>query len=416
MTAGKRWRRAALGISAAAMVVAVGCDAVPIAGTGRAGFNGESGPAYEVALRSPQAVEQAPNGLLFLADTENNRIRVTNGFFAGPDSNLSTVIGPDLGALGRLKRPQGLAYVDSTDGPDLLFISDTGNNRVLMATIEDGVSADIAAPGAPVSVGDVQVVAGGAGRRGGYSGDGGDALAAQLNGPTGLAVDMASQSLFIADTNNNVVRRVTAGEGGAVIDTVAGTGRSGFSGDGPATSVALNHPRGVALPDAPWLTGPVLTAAEAVVPPLYISDSGNNRIRLLEEGTLQTIAGTGSNRFNGDNAPLETNLSNPGGLAVTSDGVVLVAETGANRVRAIASEGTTLSMGLAYDTEFFSRGKGRPVGLSRPADVANGVPIFGEPGFNGTATVADTGHHVISVVTFEDLVEGGPTSLKLPVR
>jgi hypothetical protein len=329
---------------------------------------------------------------------------------------MSTILGPDLGELGRLQRPSGLAFVDNGDGPDLLFISDTGNNRVLMAELSDSVSPTITAIDSPVTVEDVRVVAGGAGRRGGYSGDGGDALAAQLNGPTGLAVDMDSESLFIADTNNNVIRRVTSGEGGNVIDTVAGTGRSGFTGDGPATSVALNHPRGVAVPDQPWFTEPVLTATSLAVSPLYISDSGNNRIRLLQEGTLETIAGTGSNRFNGENLPLETNLSNPGGIAVTSDGVVLVAETGANRVRAFVSEASTMSMGLAYDSEVFSRGKGRPVGLSRPADVANGVPIFGEPGFNGTATVADTGHHVISIVTFEDLLEGGPTATNPLVR
>ena len=112
-----------------------------------------------------------------------------------------------------------------------LFIADYGNN-----VVREVVKA----------TGDIITVAGNG--TAGYSGDSGPATAAELNGPTGLAVDSAGD-LFIADTNNNVIREVVKATGDII--TVAGDGTAGYSGDGgPATDAELDSPRGLAVDSA----------------------------------------------------------------------------------------------------------------------------------------------------------------------
>ena len=108
----------------------------------------------------------------------------------------------------------------------------------------------------------------------GFSGDNGPATSAQLYGPQGVAVDSAG-NLYIADTGNNRIRKVTNG----VITTVAGNGQPGFSGDnGPATSAQLSGPTGLAVDSAGNL---------------YIGDTGNSRIREVSNGVITTVAGSG---------------------------------------------------------------------------------------------------------------------------
>src|ERR1035441_1336449 len=118
----------------------------------------------------------------------------------------------------------------------------------------------------------------------GFSGDNGPATSAQLYYPQGLAVDSAG-NLYIADTNNNRIRKVSNG----VITTVAGNGTPGFSGDGgPAISAELNSPEGLAVDSAGNL---------------YIADFVNVRIRKVSGGVITTVAGNGTLGFSGDNGP-----------------------------------------------------------------------------------------------------------------
>jgi sugar lactone lactonase YvrE len=157
----------------------------------------------------------------------------------------------------------------------------------------------------------------------GYSGDGGPATGAEFSGPTGLAVDAAG-NLYMADFGNHVVRKVTAD---GIISTVAGSGVSGYSGDnGLATSAKLAFPNAVATDAAGNL---------------YISDSANQRIRKVSPaGIISTVAGNGSQGYSGDNVPaINATLSSPNGLAVDTAGNLYISDSGNNRIRKVALNG-----------------------------------------------------------------------------
>ncbi len=157
----------------------------------------------------------------------------------------------------------------------------------------------------------------------GFSGDGGPATAAQLDTPYGLAVDLAG-ALYVADHNNNRVRRI-APDG--TITTFAGSGGNASSGDnGPATAAQLLEPRNLAV-----------DAAGNV----YISEFGANRVRKVTlDGNIHTAAGTGVFGYNGDGYPAAmTQLKQPTGLAVDRFGVLYIADTGNGLVRRVLPNG-----------------------------------------------------------------------------
>lgn len=199
-----------------------------VAGSGLAGFTGDGGQATQAQISHPQGVAVDSLGAVYIADTGNNRIRKVDS--AGV---ISTIAGPD-----GLDHPEGLA-LDPTGN---LYVADTEHHRVV-EIIRGGLRV-IAGTGKP-----------------GYSGDGAEAASAQLNLPVAVAVSPAGL-LYIADSGNNRIRRVDA-EGR--IDSVAGTGQPGYSGDGgPARKARLDLPIGVAVgPDGS----------------VYVADNLNNRIR-----------------------------------------------------------------------------------------------------------------------------------------
>jgi sugar lactone lactonase YvrE len=152
----------------------------------------------------------------------------------------------------------------------------------------------------------------------GYSGDGGAATRADLNGPSGLAADDVG-NLYIADSGNNRVRKVSR-EG--IITTMAGNGSRGYAGEGGrATEAQLNDPEGVALDR----TGG-----------LYIADGGNNRIRKVSpSGIISTIAGNGTSGYTGDGGPAQNAQLKPSGIAVDAAGNVFVSEPDNDCIRAL---------------------------------------------------------------------------------
>ncbi len=266
-----------------------------VAGTGGAGFGGDDGPAIGAQLNGPEGIAVDSAGNLYIADTYNHRIRqVSNGVIttvAGGGSFLGDN-GPATSAL--LLSPYGVA-VDSAGN---LYIADDANNRI--RKVSNGVITTVAGNGTP-----------------GFSGDNGPATSAELYLPEGVAVDSAG-NLYIADTFNNCIRKVSNG----VITTVAGNGTYGFSGDnGPAISAELQYPFGVAVDSAGNL---------------YIAQS--NRIRKVSNGVITTVAGNGPYGFSGDNGPATSaGLGAPQGGAVDSAGNLYIADTFNNRVRKVSN-------------------------------------------------------------------------------
>src|SRR5579883_2294190 len=201
---------------------------------------------------------------------------------------------------------------------------------MLWSVIPLGMSVLIAAPTISTAVGTGTP---------GYSGDGGPAVEARLNMPFDVAFDAAG-SLYLSDTFNHCVRRVDAKTG--KIETVAGSGKAGFSGDGgPAVKAQLNEPYGIVL-DAPGN--------------LYLADRLNRRVRKVEAktGLITTLAGDGSKTFSGDGGPAtRAGLVEPNGVALDAGGRRLfIADVADHRVRVV-----DLASGVI--TTFAGNGRGR---------------------------------------------------------
>jgi sugar lactone lactonase YvrE len=199
-----------------------------VAGTGERGFSGDGGPATEAQLASPSGVGLEASGNLFIADTGNNRVRRINA----RTGIITTVAGTGEVGFPRdggpaTQAPLSFPAALALDTSGNLLIADTFNGRVRRVDVRTGIITTVAGTGQ------------------GFSGDGGPAAQVQLSFPEGLAFD-ASGNFFIADRGNDRVRRVDAGTG--VITTVAGTRERRFSGDGgPATQAQLAFPAGLAL-------------------------------------------------------------------------------------------------------------------------------------------------------------------------
>jgi sugar lactone lactonase YvrE/Flp pilus assembly protein TadD len=206
----------------------------------------------------------------------------------------------------------------------------------------------------------------------GYSGDGGPATSAELNGPQGLAVDGAG-NLFIVDTGNNRIRKVDAA---GTITTAAGNGTQGYSGDGgPATSAELNLPAGVALDN----TGN-----------LFISDTGNSRLRMVNPaGTITTVAGNGKRGYSGDGGPATSAALIPVGVAVDGAGNLFIA--GAFRLRKVNPAGIITT--VAGDGRCCKLGDGGPA-TSAELNGPTGVAADNA----GNLFIADLGNHRIRKV------------------
>ncbi len=221
----------------------------------------------------------------------------------------------------------------------------------------------IESDGAPSLTVDVAIGAGiittvaGTGAQG-YGGDGGPAVGAPLNFPTGVAADTAG-NLFIADAGNNRVRRVDAATG--VITTVAGTGESDHNGDGiPATAANLGNPIGVAVDAAGNL---------------FIADYGNNRVRRVDTATgfITTVAGTGIGGYGGDGGPAAgASLLSPAAVAVDAVGNLFIADQGNYRVRRVDAVTGVITTVAGSDVQGYG-GDGGPAtdaALITPTGVA----------------------------------------------
>ena len=159
----------------------------------------------------------------------------------------------------------------------------------------------------------------------GFSGDGGAATSAQITNPFGVAKD-ASGNIYFCDAGDNRIRKITVLTGN--ITTICGTGTAGFSGDGgPAATAQINSPFSIAI-----------DASDNI----YFSDTGNSRIcKITATGFITTICGTGANGFSGDNgAATLAQIDNPSGIAVDAANNVYFCDGFNNRIRKITATGT----------------------------------------------------------------------------
>jgi len=268
------------------------------------GYSGDGGAATNASLYYPYGVAFDVSGNILIADSWNSRIRKvdTNGIITTVAGNGGSGYSGDGGAAtnayAELNYPEGVGF----DAFGNLYIADKGNNRIRKVDTN----------------GIITTVAGKSGF--GYFGDGGAAINASLYYPWGVASDVFG-NLYIADAGNNRIRKVDTN---GIITTVAGNGRSFFSGDGgAATNASLYAPFGVAF-DA--------------FGNLYIADYYNNCIRKVDtNGIITTVAGHGTNGDGG--AATNASLYNPSGLAFDASGNLFIADRGNNRIRRVDTNG-----------------------------------------------------------------------------
>ncbi len=273
-----------------------------VAGNGIRGYGGDGGPATQAQLNYPPAIAVDISGNLYIADEGNHRIRKVdvNGIITTVAGNGIRGYGGDGGPAtqAQIYDPRGVA----ADASGNLYIGDTWNNRIRKVDT-NGIITTVAGNGAR-----------------GFDGDGGPATQAQLDGPSGVAVDTLG-NLYIADLGNNMIRKVDTN---GIITIVAGSRE--YGDEGPATEANLYMPTGAAI-DA--------------CGNLYIADNYNQRIRKVDtNGVITTVAGNGIEGYSGDGGPATgAQLHYPSGMAVDTLGNLYIADWGNNRVRKVDTNG-----------------------------------------------------------------------------
>jgi uncharacterized protein (TIGR03437 family) len=277
-----------------------------VAGTGAAGYSGDGGPATSATMNYPFRLTWDPlTGNVYVAEVGNNVIRVikpngTIGTFAGTGIQGYSGDG-GFATSARLYNPAAVA----ADGLGNVFIADSGNAVIREVNI----------------LGYISTVAGNANQFAGFGGDGGAAVNAELNNPEGIALG-ANGSFYIADQGNDRIRYV---DPKGIIQTVAGNGTIGYSGDGgPATAAELHSP-----------AAPMLFPQQSATGNLYFCDVQNNVIRLLmPSGTIGTVAGNGTAGFGGDGGlAASAELNGPRMVSSSPNGNLYVADFANNRIR-----------------------------------------------------------------------------------
>ena len=305
-----------------------------VAGTGTQGFSGDGAAATAALLNLPLGVAVDGSGNLYIADTGNSRIRKVYATGVITTVAGTGTVGFSGDGAAAVAAQLGLPTDVALDGSGNLYIADAWNNRIRKVDTA-GVITTVAGTGT-FGFG-----------TGGYGGDGGPAVAAQLNSPSSVAVD-GSGNLYIADTGNSRIRKV---DSSGNISTVAGTGTGGFSGDGGAATAARLTPSSVAVDGSGNL---------------YIADTGNSRIRKVDSsGNISTVAGTGTGGFGGDGgAATAARLRTPRGVAVDGSGNLYIADANNHRIRKVDSSGNISTV------------------------AGTGTGGFGTVGFNGDGAAA----------------------------
>ncbi len=310
------------------------------------------------ALVYPVAIARDHSGNLFVADTSANVIRmVTPGgavtVFAGTAGNAGSADG--TGSAARFNQPGGLA-LDATGN---LFVADTGNATIRKIT--------------PTGV--VTTLAGDTTARGNVDGTG---SAARFNHPIGLAVDSVG-NLYVADTFTDTVRKITPA---GAVSTLVGTNTVTGSTDGSGPAARFNRPSGVTVDP----NGTV-----------YVADTGNNTVRkITADSSVTTLAGLPGVAGSTDGAGSAAFFSQPTNLAIDTNGILYVADTGNALIRRVTSSGVVSLLAGVPGIAGLSDG----VGLDALFDQPHGVVLDG----NGNLFVADTGNAALRKIATDATV------------
>jgi len=343
----------------------VGNNGTPNAGPGTEGYAGDGGSAQLATLYIPVGVALDSTGNLYIVEQGDSRIREVNNqtttvTFPGTTLKaeagwIETIVGTNIVGFNAsnttanetpLNDPIGIALDPSGN----LFIADSLNLRLRK-----------------VSKNSISTVAGNGNLS--YGGDGGAASGAQMNAPQGVALD-PSGNLYIADTGNNVIRKVSAN---GTIQTVSGNGAAGNG------SNQFNTPLGMAADSSGNI---------------YIADSQNARVvKLSSGGTPTTVAGNGTAGYGGDGgSAASAELNAPAAVAVDSAGNLYIADLGNNRIRKVSASGTVTTIAGTGNNGYSGDG-----GLATAAQIneAQGVAVDG----SGNVYIADTGNNAIRLVS-----------------
>ncbi|MCB9719058.1 MAG: hypothetical protein H6712_34755 [Myxococcales bacterium] len=283
----------------------------PVIGTGELGFNRDGLDPAQTDLFLVSSVRRGPDDRIYVMDFNNQRLRVIDD-----DDTVQTVIGSGFHAIADTSATAATTPLENPidfrfdDQGRIVFVS-YHDPRVLMLGDDDRLHVLAGADDGVVGID-------------GNEGDGGPALEALFIQLDGMALG-PDGSIYVSDSLANRVRRI---DPSGMIDTIAGTGVAELSGDGgPGVDAALHWPTAMELDPAGNL---------------LIADTRNNVVRRLDaDGTIHTIAGTGTAGFSGDGGPAtQAQLDQPYGLALDEDGTLYVADRGNFRVRSIAPDGT----------------------------------------------------------------------------
>lgn len=351
-------------------------------------------PALQSGVGYTASVARDAAGNTYIADSYSSQI-----FEVSTAGNLTVIAGngtigysgdagPAIGAA--LDRPEAVAL----DGSGNLYIADAANSVIRVVNMG---SQSLTVVGVTIAPGNIQTVAGNG--TAGFGGDGGAATSAELNSPYGVFVDTQG-NIFIADTENSVIREVVASSGN--IQTVAGTpNTTGFSGDGAAATAAT-----LDLPQSLFVD---------VAGNIYIADTYNSVVRVVNPGTqtvtiagitipagaIQTVAGTyysaglgAACQFTGDNGPATSAfLCLPEGVFADVSGNIYIADTSNFGIREVVTAGTISTVAGTLGTAGYS-GDG---GAATSAELNYPSSVFVDS--TGNVFIADTDNYAIREVT-----------------
>jgi uncharacterized protein (TIGR03437 family) len=340
-------------------------------------YAGDGGPATAAQFDGLYNITVDPSGNIYIVDQFNNRVREVVG------GTINTVAGDGVGGyfgdgaaatLAEVSFPSGVAL----DSSGNLYIVDYNNNVIREVT---------------KSTGFITTIVGNNAAGAGYSGDNNPAIDAQLDHPISVVLDSMG-NMYIADTTNNRIRKVTAVNGAIpstctvvngvaqncpLITTLAGSTMSGYQGDGgPAIYALLNTPVGICLDSA----GNV-----------YFSDSGNHVIREIgTNGVINTVVGNGLGQYGGDGGPaLQASLHYPKGITIDSQGNLYIADYTNQRVRKVTNGIIETIAGIGIPGSYGDGGPGALAELNFPTGVALDTA--------GNVYIADTENFAVRKLT-----------------